>query len=43
MIELIHVAWRDQYIPHHLAHVFGLDLYCADPARPLTTAGEEIQ
>ena len=27
---------------HDLAHICWVDLYCADRARPLTAAGEEL-
>ena len=40
-------GWRitgpDKWRILRYGHVFpGLDLYCADPAQPLTTAGEEL-
>ena len=43
MYALVHVAGWDQYNLHDLALFPRLDLYHADPAQPLTPAGEELE
>ena len=41
--DLAHVAGWEPYKICMIWHMFpGLDLYNADPAQPLTTAGEEL-
>ena len=42
LYDIGHVAWWDPYNLRDLARIPRLDLYYADPAQPLTTAGEEL-
>ena len=42
LYDLAHVARWHPCSRHDPAHVYGLDLYYADPEQPLTTAGEDI-
>ena len=47
--DLAHVAGWEPYNMHNLGHTYFLGWFCtihtdyADPAQPLTTAGEELQ